>query len=134
MKAADAMSEVKREAVTQWYDGTLYSRLDNKAEDAIVILMQRLHVDDLAGHVLGQEEWVHIDIPAIAEVTQTYSIGEACSYARKAGEVLHEAREPRAILEQIRANLGTYDFSAQYQQCPMPLGGGLIKWAWFQTY
>jgi hypothetical protein len=79
MKAADAMSEVKREAVTQWYDGTLYSRLDNKAEDAIVIIMQRLHVDDLAGHVLRQEEWVHINIPAIAEVTQTYSLSEATS-------------------------------------------------------
>lgn len=37
-------------------------------------------------------------------------------------------------LELLRENLGTYDFNAQYQQCPMPLGGGLIKWAWFQAY
>ncbi|MFC1492200.1 hypothetical protein ACFLQ0_06405 [Nitrospinota bacterium] len=44
----------------QWYDGTLYSRLDNKGEDRIVLIMQRLHLDDLAGHVLDQEPWVRV--------------------------------------------------------------------------
>ena len=49
MKAQDAMSEVKRQAVRDWYSNTLYSRLDNKVDDAMVLIMQRLHVDDLAG-------------------------------------------------------------------------------------
>ncbi len=52
MKPDEAMSEAKREAVKQWYNGTLYSRLDNKAEDVIILVMQRLHMDDLVGHVL----------------------------------------------------------------------------------
>lgn len=39
-----------------------------------------------------------------------------------------------AILEERRAELGAYLFAAQYQQRPAPLGGGLIKWDWFQTY
>ena len=51
------MSEAKREALKQWYDGTLYSRLDSKVDDVIILVMQRLHVDDLVGHVLEQEEW-----------------------------------------------------------------------------
>ena len=49
------MSEVRRESVKQWFDGTLYSRLDSKKDDVIVIVMQRVHVDDLVGHVLGRQ-------------------------------------------------------------------------------
>ena len=52
LKAADAMSDAERDRVNEWFRNTLYSRLDNKAEDCIVIIMQRLHVDDLVGHLL----------------------------------------------------------------------------------
>ena len=55
MKPADAQSETRRRTVAQWFDSTLYSRLDNKADDRIVLIMQRLHMDDLVGHVLEQE-------------------------------------------------------------------------------
>jgi len=55
MKPEEAMSELKRNAVNQWFDGTLYPRLDNKAEGVIILIMQRLHVDDLIGHVTEQE-------------------------------------------------------------------------------
>ena len=60
LKPQDAFSKTKREAVKQWYDTTLYSRLDNKATDVIIVVMQRLHVDDLVAHVLEKEPWVHL--------------------------------------------------------------------------
>ena len=47
----------------EWNDSTLVSRLDDKTEDAIVVVMQRLHVEDLVGHLLetGPEGWVHLE-------------------------------------------------------------------------
>ncbi len=59
------MSDSKRETVKQWYDGTLYSRLDNKEKDVIILVMQRLHVDDLVAHVLGNEQWVHLRVKGL---------------------------------------------------------------------
>src|SRR5947207_8914868 len=57
LKPEEALSEAQRQAANDWYDNTLYSRLNDKRRGAIVIVMQRLHEDDLVGHVLGQEEW-----------------------------------------------------------------------------
>ena len=54
--------------------------------------MQRLHVDDLVGHVLEQEGWVRLNIPAIAESEQTYQIGPSEFLTRQPGDVLHAAR------------------------------------------
>jgi len=67
LKADEALSDPKREAVNEFFDTALYSRLDNKADDRIVLIQQRLHVDDLVGHVLEQEDWVRVNIPAIAD-------------------------------------------------------------------
>ncbi len=133
-KPQDMLSKVKREALKQWYDGTLYSRLDNKAEGAIILVMQRLHVDDLAAHVLPKESWIQLNLPAIAESEQIFDLADGRRIIRSAGSVLHEQREPMKILDSLRAMIGTYTFSAQYQQEPVPEEGNLVKWAWFQTY
>lgn len=134
LKPTDAMSKVKRAAVRQWYDGTLYSRLDSKSEDVIVLIMQRLHLDDLVGHVLDQEPWVHVNIPAIAETDQCLPDGADSEFMRPAESLLHPERESRVTLDHIKATLGSHQFSAQYQQNPIPPGGALIKWDWFDTY
>lgn len=133
-KPQDMLSKVKREALKQWYDGTLYSRLDNKAEGAIILVMQRLHVDDLAAYVLPKESWIQLNLPAIAESEQIFDLADGRRIIRSAGSVLHEQREPMKILDGLRAMIGTYNFSAQYQQEPVPEEGNLVKWAWFQTY
>ena len=65
MKAADANSDVARNKTNNWFDQTLLTRLDNKKDDAIILVMQRLHVDDLAGHVLKLGGWTHLN-PAIS--------------------------------------------------------------------
>ena len=134
LKPSDAFSEAKREAVKQWYDGTLYSRLDSKIDDVIVIVMQRLHVDDLVGHVLEQEEWVHLSLPAIAEAPERIQIGPGRFHSRQPRDLLHPAHEPMEALERQKKVYGSYFFSAQYQQEPTPPGGGMIKWDWFRFY
>lgn len=133
-KPGDAPSAARRQSIKDWFDYTLYSRLDNKMEDPIILVMQRLHPDDLVGHVLQQEEWVHLRLPAIADVDEEIRVGPTRVYRRSRGEVLQPARESRAMLQQIRRTMGSGAFSAQYLQEPLPPDGAILSWGWFQFY
>lgn len=134
LKAQDATSSAERGRVNAWYDGTLYTRLDDKAEDTIVLVMHRLHADDLVGHVLEKEDWAILDLPAIATEGEEVEIGAGEHHRRRPQEVLHPARENRETLERIRRTVGSACFEAQYQQCPVPPQGNLIRREWFQRY
>ena len=134
MKAQDAFSELARKNVTEWYSHTLLSRLDNKAEDSIVLVMQRLHVDDLAGHLLEQGGWVHLNLPAIAESEQDIPIAPRRMHHRKLGDLLHADREPQSVLDEAKYEMGSMAFAAQYQQEPVTEDGNLVKWSWFCFY
>lgn len=134
MKPAEAMSEVTRNRVRRWFDGTVLSRLDDKAEGAIILVMQRLHVDDLAGHLLERGGWHHLNLPAMAETDEVIPIGPGQVHRRRTGDILHPERDSAEVLDEMRQNLGTYDFAAQYQQQPVPIDGGLIKWSWFRRF
>jgi predicted phage terminase large subunit-like protein len=133
--ALPALSQKPREHVVDWYFNTLLSRLDDKQNGAIVLVMQRLHEDDLAGVLLrGSDEWTVLSLPAIAEHDEEIPIGNGHVHFRHADDVLHPAREPREVLESLRAQLGPEIYSAQYQQRPVPPGGGTIKRAWVRRY
>jgi predicted phage terminase large subunit-like protein len=134
IKPQDAMSQPVRERVKHWYANTLLSRLDDKTTGAIVLVMQRVHVDDLAGHLIREGGWEHLNLPAIAEHAQTVATGYTESYERAVGEVLHPAREPLEVLEAMNRAMGSQTFEAQYQQSPVPPGGNMIKLAWFGRY
>ena len=77
LKAEEAMSEPARKRVIDWYAGTLVSRLNDKENGPIVVVMQRLHENDLAGHLLGQGGWEHLDLPAIAVEDSVIPLGTA---------------------------------------------------------
>jgi predicted phage terminase large subunit-like protein len=131
------LSEYQRKAANQWFDHTLYSRLNDERQGVIIIIMQRLHQDDLVGHVLEQEEWDHIRLPAIAEEGEEHIIRSpyrTWTARRKTGEALHPEREPLPVLEHLRRTLGEYNFAGQYQQSPAPLGGGMVKFEWLRGY
>jgi predicted phage terminase large subunit-like protein len=134
MKSKDAMSESARTSVIRWFESTLLSRLNLKGEDAIVVVMQRLHVDDLVGQLLEKGGWQHLDLPAIADVAARIAIGGGKYHWRKAGEVLDPTREPEDVLKSLRDSMGTMDFSAQYLQRPIPIEGNLIKREWLRHY
>jgi predicted phage terminase large subunit-like protein len=132
---AAVLSQKSRVHVADWFFNTLLSRLDDKQNGAIVLIMQRLHEDDLAGVLLrGSEDWTVLSLPAIAEHDEEIPIGNGQVHFRRAGDVLHPAREPREVLESLRAQLGPEIYSAQYQQRPVPPGGGMIKRAWVRRY
>ena len=121
LKPEEALSQAQRRAANEWYDHTLYSRLNDKQKGAIVLIMHRLHEDDLVGHVLAQEDWEVVRFPAIAEEDETFAVETVWGprqFTRRPGEALHPGREPPAILEQIRRTIGEYNFAGQYQQAP----------------
>jgi predicted phage terminase large subunit-like protein len=134
MKPDDADSETKRLAVNNWYNGTLSSRLNNKSEDVIIIVMQRLHMDDLVAHVTETEDWVKIDIPAIAPSDEQFQLNEHEVYQRTRGELLQPERDSQKILDGLRTTMGSRHFEAQYQQNPVPAGGTIIRPEWFKSY
>jgi predicted phage terminase large subunit-like protein len=137
LKPEEALSDTQRQAVNNWFDHTLYSRLNDKRSGRIVLIMQRLHEDDLVGHVLAMEPWKTVRFPAIAEEDEVHVIQTPYGprrFERRAGEALHPEREPLEVLHHLREAQGEYNFSGQYQQAPSPLGGGLVKTAWFRTY
>ena len=78
-----------------------------------------------------------VSFPAIAAVDEVHYIQTPYgmkTVTRKAGEALHPAREPLETLMAIKQTLGEYNFAGQYQQSPVPAGGGLVKTHWLQTY
>ena len=99
-----------------------------------MLVMQRLHVDDLAGYLTQQEGLEVLSLPAIAELEQEVVIGPDKVHCRRVGDLLHPEREPLVVLEGLKAEMGTYNFNAQYLQAPVPLGGNMIKWEWFAYY
>src|SRR5262249_51790495 len=95
LKPDDALSETKRSAANQWSARTLLSRRDDKRTGAIVIVMQRVHMDDLTGFVLSQSnEWTLLSLPAIAEFEETIALGNEHQHRRQVGEALSPEREP----------------------------------------
>jgi predicted phage terminase large subunit-like protein len=134
LNANEVYSEPARKRVIDWYGGALVSRLNDKQTGSIVAVMQRLHEDDLAGHLLRQGGWDHLDMPAIALEDEIIELGHEKSHARRSGDVLHPERESREALEAIKAEVGSLLFSAQYQQRPVPVEGNLIRRSWFLAY
>ena len=137
LKPDEALSDLQRTKVNEWYRHTLYSRLNSKAQGCIILIMQRLHEDDLVGHVLKQDPWELVSLPALAESDEAHTYQTPygrVQHRRRLGEALHPERESLATLTHIKQTLGAYHFAGQYQQTPAPLEGGLVQRAWFRTY
>jgi predicted phage terminase large subunit-like protein len=137
LKPDEALSETRRKAVNEWYDNTLLSRLNDKNNGSIIIIMQRLHQDDLVGHVLEQEDWDVLSFSAIADRDETHLIENPFGtrlFKRNAGDALHPARESLTTYQTIRQTIGEYNFTSQYQQDPSPPGGAMVKTGWLKFF
>jgi predicted phage terminase large subunit-like protein len=137
LKPDEALSETRRKAVNEWYDNTLLSRLNDKNNGSIIIIMQRLHQDDLVGHVLEQEDWDVLSFSAIADKDETHLIENPFGtrlFKRNAGDALHPERESLTTYQTIRQTIGEYNFTSQYQQDPSPPGGAMVKTGWLKFF
>ena len=137
LKPDEALSETRRNAVNEWYTNTLLSRLNSKKDGVIIIVMQRLHTDDLVGHVSALSDWEILSLPAIAQEEEHYVFPGLWGpevFSRKVGDLLEPKRDTHQMLAGIRSQIGEYNFFAQYLQNPQPASGFVIKREWIKFY
>ena len=98
LKPDNAYSDVKRNGANEWFKNTLISRLDDKRRGGILIVMQRIHMDDLTGFVCRSlsNDWTVLSLPAIAEIDEDIAILEGKVHRRRAGEALSRPSASRS--------------------------------------
>ena len=129
IKPSEAQSDVVRNSVNSNYHNTIKSRLNNKQEGAIVIIMQRLHDDDLCWHLMDLEDkwgekWDKLIIPAIAEEDEN---------DRRQWESFFEKRFPISILNEYKRE-NSIMFACQYQQNPVDKETQEFHEEWFRYH
>ena len=132
-----AHSSVERIKANEWARNTMLTRFDNKGEGKAVIVMQRLHEEDMIGYLSSRLEMKVLAFPAIAQHDEHYEIETPFGiirHDRREGEALHPERESLEVLLEIRREMGEQNFSAQFLQMPAPPGGSIIKIGGFGQY
>ncbi|WP_341752886.1 MULTISPECIES: phage terminase large subunit [unclassified Candidatus Tisiphia] len=108
-----------RKRVIEWFEQTFVTRLNNKNTGAIVLVMQRLHEEDLSGHLLANSNcWHHLKIPAMAKREQIFSINKY-KYQYVTGDILHSFRDNSDYLIKLEQEIGVHNYAAQYLQEPI---------------
>jgi predicted phage terminase large subunit-like protein len=120
IKPVEARSRLMLEKCSDYYTGTLKSRRNNVNNTPIILIMQRLHIDDLIGFVMQNEpdDWHLIQFPALDE---------------QSGTVLNPMTQSLKELETLK-EVDPSTYYSQYQQSPIIEGGGMIKPEWWRTY
>jgi predicted phage terminase large subunit-like protein len=134
VKLGDAYSEAVRERIIEWYRSTLLTRPDDKKTARIILVMQRVDQNDLAGYLIEKGGFDVLNLPAIAMREETHELGGGRIYVRKQGELLHAAHEPASVLLEQKSGMAPIAFSAQYQQTPIPRGGKHFRRKWIVAY
>ena len=123
-----AVSDLELATANRWMEQTLSTRKTDKAVTPTILIMQRLHQDDPAGHILAKrkENVRHVCLP-----------GEIRHYGDRAtppevknfyvDDLLDPRRMPWVVLKDLEADLGQYGYSGQIGQNPTPPGGGMFK-------
>lgn len=137
--AQEAASDLERQRAIDWFTQTVSTRGVTRGA-SIVVIMQRLHEQDLSGHILaseGAEDWTHICLPMRYEpgaLPPTKACRPNVDIRTTPGELLWEALFPESRLRPLERDLGSYGTAGQLQQRPAPAEGGLIKRGWLQPY
>jgi len=127
-----AFSDVERNTCINWFKETMYSRLNDQTIGLRIVIMQRLHQDDLTGWLLANQKgrWEYICIPA----TDDYPVSPECLKKNYIDNCFFKGRFTKDILAQSKEVLGSSGFAGQYGQQPVPSSGGMFKRNWWKFY
>ena len=140
LNAKDRHNPNQRKKILDWWDRTMPTRLNDPRTGVRIIIMQRLHENDLTGHVIRQGGYEQLILPTEFDpraraVTHHILNGERCEFWRdpreKEGELLFPTLFTPEVLQKLRAQLGDADYAAQHLQRPFPAGGKIFKESWF---
>mgnify|MGYP003131852531 FL=1 len=129
-----AESDVVRTSVTEdWWDGAMQTRLNNFNTGVFIIIMQRVHENDLCGHILKNDavnDWAHLCLPARYEADHPTLSNTPLGFTdprTEEGELLWPERMGESTLSNLESSMGRYAVAGQMQQRPSPKGGGILK-------
>lgn len=123
--AEKALSDAERKKVLRWHSNTASSRFNDPATGVQVVVKQRLHEKDLSGHVLDQEGWTHLCLPARFDPKHPFLWPD--DPRTEYGDVLWEEHVPKPELDRLQQGMTARDIAGQFQQIPAPLEGDLLK-------
>jgi predicted phage terminase large subunit-like protein len=134
LNAKDAHSEAALNEHVYWFDRVLSTRLNDPRAGAKVVIMQRLHERDLAGHLLEQGGWEHLCLPSELELERRSATCLGWQDPRtQPGELLFPELFPTTVLDELKHSLAN-DYAGQHQQRPAPADGGIFKSWWWRFW
>lgn len=132
ISAMQAESELERQKVLDWWDLTMSTRGVSLGVSHVII-MQRLHENDLTGHLLKRGDYVHLCLPMRYEAGRMISTPIGWTDKRvKEGQLLAPRQFPEEAVKDMERSLGAYGTASQLQQRPRPKSGGMFKEHWFR--
>lgn len=135
-------SPEKRETASRIFLESVPTRLNDPVRSAIIIIMQRLHEEDVSGLAIANDlGYTHLMLP------MEYDPGRHCTTyypgtdlvlfddpRTEPGELLFPDRFPKRVVDNYRNKMGPYAYAGQMQQMPVPRGGGIFQWDWWQLW
>ncbi|WP_395635991.1 phage terminase large subunit [Sphingorhabdus sp.] len=135
LKANEAHSPTARQSCIDWFNSTVHTRFNNPKRGKVIVVAQRLHAEDLPGHLIEAGSWNTLILPAINPQVQDYDIVRGGLKARFAtGRILQPSRHDVVDLALLKREMGEHDFEAQFNQQPVPPGGAIFKNIWVKRY
>lgn len=128
-READATSRVVLDSTNEWYDGTVSTR--GLAGHARIIIMQRLHENDLAGHAHELENYTILCLPERYEAKHPFVWPDD---PREEGDLLWPVYRPEHVSEALARSLTSYRAAGQLQQRPAAREGEILKRSWWRFY
>lgn len=124
-----AESDTERQNTTRKFREGAVNRLNDQERSAIVVIMQRLHEQDISGVILSLKMgYVHLMIPMEFDPDRACETEIGWKDPRtEDGQLLDPTRFPRKVVDQLASDMGSYAYSGQYQQTPTPRSGGLFQ-------
>ena len=130
--ATEVESDLVRQGTLDWWDQSMSTRLNDPKTGAYIVIMQRLHENDLTGHILSKDigNWTHLCLPMRFEDDRR-CVTRWFIDVREQGELLIPERFGEAEVTELEGRLGPFAAAGQLQQRPEPKGGGIIKREWW---
>ena len=131
---AMANSEAEQQTTIDFFRNTLQTRLNNPKKGAFIIIMQRLHENDLSGYILSENlGYTHLCLPAEAPERVTVSFPKSGkTIVRESGDILNPGRFDKTVLDGLKKSLGSLQYAGQFQQVPAPAEGVIFKREWLE--
>jgi len=131
-----AASEATRNSTKDWFLEAVPTRLNNPKKSVIIVIMQRLHQEDVSGIILERNlGYEHLCLPMEFDPNRKCVTSIDFEDPRtEDGELLFQKRFPRDVVERDKLVMGPYAAAGQLQQSPAPRGGGIIKREWWRLY